>query len=143
VKTTGGFTLIELMVVVIVIAVLAAIALPSYLNQTRKARRSAAEGFVQQIALLEERYRSDNTSYYDPTVSGNSWTTLGMADPTSTYYTYTFSNVAATSYKVTATPQGNQAADKASGTPCNLLAYDYGATTTGVTTTTPSACWAK
>jgi type IV pilus assembly protein PilE len=127
-RNSKGFTLIELMVVVIVIAILAAIALPSYLNQTRKSRRNAAEAAIQQIALLEERYRADNTEYLAaPAPNSTGWTKLGSY-PGGSYYSYAVTIAAATStvpatYTITATGKGMQLKDKANGTSCVNLYF--------------------
>ena len=131
-----GFTLIELVVVIAIIAILAAIALPSYTSYIRKGRRSAAEGSLQQIALKEERFRADN-----PTYSGT-WTDVG-GDPTDQYYKYTLAPLAGppATYTATATALGNQANDKAQGTSCTPLTYDFGVTTAGVITKLPAGCW--
>ena len=151
VKKTRGFTLIELMVVVIIIAVLAAIAIPSYLNQTRKSRRNAAEATLQQISLLEERYRGDHASYLTANTAAT-WGTLGMADPTGTYYTYAVTATAASGatpayYTATATAKGDQLKDKAQGTSCTPLTYSLVYDTTNLvlnTVTGPAAvCWSK
>jgi type IV pilus assembly protein PilE len=146
VKKDRGFTLIELLVVMAIIAILAAIAIPSYLNQTRKSRRSEVEGAIQQIALFEERFRADCTTYANafsyacPTLS----TLTFPADPyTPTYYTVAFVSADASSYKIQAVANGTQANDVASGTSCATLFYDFGVTTSGTVTTTPAACWAK
>lgn len=158
------------MVVVIVIAILAAIAIPSYLNQTRKSRRSAAEAIVQQIALREETYRADCTGYCDasttPTGCGTcSWSTLGGDPNSSSYYTYAVTVAAATStapatYTITATGKGTQLKDidRSSGKSCKTLYYAYGIDTsvdtacslTGTSKTAngqivqcPIGCWSK
>src|SRR5215468_8965207 len=107
VKINRGFTLIELLVVVAIVALLAALAIPSYLNQTRKSRRNAAEATLQQIAMLEERYRADNSGYLAAN-STATWAQLGMADPSGTYYKYEVTATAAAgttpaSYSATAT----------------------------------------
>lgn len=125
-KKNRGFTLIELMVVVIVIAILAAIAIPSYLNQTRKSRRNAAEAAIQQIALLEERYRADNPAYLAASSSAN-WAKLG-GDPSGTYYAYAVTIASATStvpetYRIVATGKSTQLKDTANGTSCKNLYY--------------------
>ena len=145
-KKNRGFTLLELMVVVIVVAILAALAIPSYIKQTRKARRNAAESSLQQIAVLEERYRADNSSYLAPT-STATWAQLGMSDPSGTYFTYTVTASAASGvtpalYSVTAAAKGDQAKD----TGCTSLAYTQTYDTTNNivnTSTTPSTCWNK
>ena len=58
-----GFTLIELMVVVIVIAILAAIAIPSYQHFVRKGIAAQAQQEMQKIAEQLERHKSRNFSY--------------------------------------------------------------------------------
>jgi type IV pilus assembly protein PilE len=58
-----GFTLIELMVVIIVAAILVGIAVPSYMAQTRKSRRTDAKTALLDLAGREERYNSTNSVY--------------------------------------------------------------------------------
>jgi type IV pilus assembly protein PilE len=147
VKKPNGFTLIELMIVVAVIGVLAVIAIPSYLSQTRKARRSEVEGAIQQVALLEERYRADCTTYanFGDTCTGTSitfpaWTSLY----TNVYYSTPTVTANGSGYKIviTAKSTGGQSKDSASGTSCATLTYDY-YTTPGTLSQTPAACWSK
>jgi type IV pilus assembly protein PilE len=157
VKKNRGFTLIELMIVVAVLAIIAAIALPSYLNQVRKSRRSAIEGYMQQIALMEERYRADCWTYSGsfgtyscPAASGGVSGPLGTNPyaPTTAYYTITFvsGQDTATTYKfqAVAASTGGQNKDRAyDGQDCSTLTYDFGVTTAGVVTKGPATCWSQ
>jgi type IV pilus assembly protein PilE len=59
----GGFTLIELMIVVAIIGILAAIAYPSYQEYIRRAARADAQGAVTSLASVMERWFSDNNTY--------------------------------------------------------------------------------
>jgi type IV pilus assembly protein PilE len=59
----AGFTLIELMIVVVVVGVLAAIAYPSYQDHLRKGRRSAAQSFMIAVATREQQYLIDARAY--------------------------------------------------------------------------------
>jgi type IV pilus assembly protein PilE len=59
----GGFTLIELMIVVAVVAILVSIALPSYQESVRKARRGQAKADLVDVAQQAERYRTVNSTY--------------------------------------------------------------------------------
>lgn len=59
----AGFTLLELMIVVAVVAILSAIAYPSYQQYVVKARRTAVAGCLQQHAQTMERYYTTNLSY--------------------------------------------------------------------------------
>jgi type IV pilus assembly protein PilA len=58
-----GFTLIELLVVIIIIGVLSAIALPSFLNQTAKAKQSEAKTTISSVNSAQNSFRNENTAF--------------------------------------------------------------------------------
>lgn len=64
-----GFTLIELMVVVAIIGILSAIAIPAYLGIQKKAARSEAKATLSGIAMALENYYAETGAYCDPTVA--------------------------------------------------------------------------
>jgi len=63
IQLNRGYTLVELMVVVMIIAILAAIALPSYQAYVRRANAAAAQQEMQKLAEQLERHKSRNFSY--------------------------------------------------------------------------------
>src|ERR1700759_4945395 len=76
----AGFTLIELLVVMIIIGILAAISIPVFLNQRKKAVDASMKSDLRTVAISIETYYTDNNAYpASITVSGNSVTiTTGM-----------------------------------------------------------------
>ena len=62
-KKQQGFTLIEVMIVVVIIGILASIAYPSYQEYVRRANRAEGQAYLQDIAARQERYFSQNNSY--------------------------------------------------------------------------------
>ena len=58
-----GFTVIELMIVVVIIAILVALAYPSYSNYARKAKRGEAQQLLMNWSINQEIFRSNNTPY--------------------------------------------------------------------------------
>ena len=97
-----GFTLIELMIVVVVIAIIAAIALPSYQSQIQKTRRADAQSALLQAAQALERCFTRTNSY------------VGCADPNDSpdgFYTISFEAPTATTFTLEAVPQGAQSND--------------------------------
>lgn len=61
-----GFTLMELMIVVAIVGILAAIALPSYQQQVRKSRRAGAQTLLMAVAAQEQQILLDQRAYLDP-----------------------------------------------------------------------------
>jgi len=102
----AGFTLVELMVVVVIAAILAAIAYPSYQGHLRKGRRGAAQSFLVDVATREQQYLIDARRYAG---GANALDELNLAIPAdvSRFYTVTIGPASTTvppSYTVTATP---------------------------------------
>ena len=62
-RRSGGFTLVELMITVVVLAIIVAIALPSYQAQVHKSRRADARNAILDLAGREERFLSIANSY--------------------------------------------------------------------------------
>lgn len=108
-----GFTLIELMIVVAVIGILAAIALPSYQNYIQKSRRTDAKTAVLDLASREERYLSVNNTYtVSATALGySSGFPLAVNSSSQSYYNLNVTAATPTSFTAVATPTGSQTAD--------------------------------
>ena len=68
-KHSRGFSLIELMVVVLIVGILAGIAVPSYLSSIRQSRRTDAKAALLDLAAREERYFATNNGAYTSTLS--------------------------------------------------------------------------
>ncbi|MEO0444019.1 MAG: type IV pilin protein [Pseudomonadota bacterium] len=62
-QNAKGFTLIELMIAVVIVAILAAVAVPSYQSFIQDGRRAECKGFVLDIASRQERFFTQNSNY--------------------------------------------------------------------------------
>ena len=84
VRTTAdrGFTLIEMLVVVVIIGVLVAIAIPLYSNYRKGAENKSAESDVRGAISTVEQYYTDNGNVYPATVNGSAGTALTFAAQT-------------------------------------------------------------
>jgi prepilin-type N-terminal cleavage/methylation domain-containing protein len=62
-KSNKGFTLIELMIVVVIIGILAALAIPRFMRSTTKAKQSEAKQLLKQIYTMQQAYRQEFDNY--------------------------------------------------------------------------------
>ena len=148
-KINKGFTLIEMMIVVAILGIVSAIAIPSYSEYVKKGKRADAKVELMRIAQLQESYFVQNLSYAKDLTTGAGGLGLGATVKSEQEeYTMTISSVlpagctglsganACNGYTITATANGAQASDKCG----NFSLTSTGARgTTGTETT--ARCW--
>ena len=91
-KKQQGFTLIELMIVVAVIGVLAAIAIPQYQNYVAKSELGAGLATITSVRTNVEDYMVTNGSFPDGSTSGQTEAELGVIDPNNGTITFDSTN---------------------------------------------------
>lgn len=133
-KKVDGFTLIEMMIVVAIVAILAAVAIPSYLDSLKKSRRSDATTSLTRIQLAQEAYRLNHATY-------GSITDLGIGTSSSDgYYTLSITGNNATAYTATATAVSGTSQGSDTGCTTITLTVSNGGNTAS---NAPAACWSK
>lgn len=120
----AGFTLIELMIVVVIVGILLMIGLPSYQNQVLKTKRALGRAELQEVMSRQEQYFVNNRAY------ATTLADLGLDNPyyidadannvasdsTRRIYQIALASATALAYTVTAVPQLAQAKDGLCGT---------------------------
>jgi prepilin-type N-terminal cleavage/methylation domain-containing protein len=106
-RNRKGFTLIELMIVVVIIGILAAMAIPRFMSSTVKAKMTEARQLLKQIYTMQRSYRQENDTYTlngvtASAAAGNAFANIGVEVGASARYSYAMV-ATATTFTCTAT----------------------------------------
>lgn len=131
-----GITLIELMIAVAIVAILAAVAYPSYSRYMLTSHRTEAQAALVRVSNLEERYFMDNNSYGSLFDLGLTATSAATSLATENGYYTLRSVVSGATYTLTATATGSQSSD----TECGSLSLDSSGHKSS-STASADTCW--
>ena len=130
-----GFTLIELMIAVAVVALLAAVAYPSYKSHLAKGRRADAKQALLELAQTLERFYTERGTY-----AGAALGSSGVYPAVSIggYYTMAINSQNADGFTISATPRSSQTGDA-----CAVYQYNQAGekTVSSAATLTAAQCW--
>lgn len=131
----GGFTLLELLIVVAIIAILAAIAFPSYTRYVERTRRADAREAMFRIAAAQERFYTNKNRYTEDVTADLSLSTTSEKG----YYTIAAAFVGGSNqtFVLTATPQAPQDTDSCKELTINNTGFKDAPNDTGAN----GACW--
>ena len=132
-KRATGFSLIELMIVVMIVGVLLGISVPAYQGYVMRSHRTDAHSSLLDIAARQERFVAQRNSYTTE-IAAATGLNLGSANSKDGYYTLAAAACAggiANCYLITATAAGNQVND----TDCIAITYDSAGSKA------PADCW--
>ncbi len=108
-KRQNGFTLIEIIIVVLIVGILAAVSFPVYKDYVRQARRTEAQGVLEGLAQAMHRHFTQNTTFATA-ITGSApkppdiYPTQAPLDGATKYYNLRVTAVTATSFTVQAQP---------------------------------------
>ena len=110
-KNRKGFTLIELMIVVVIIGILAALAIPRFMRATTKSKQSEGKAILKQIYVMERAYRQEHDVYH------SNLNTIGVEiDTANARYDYVLSGVTDSTFLASAGADLDDDADRDSMT---------------------------
>lgn len=90
-RTNKGFTLIELMIVVVIIGILAALAIPRFMASTTKSKQSEAKQILKQIYTMQRTYFQEHGVYgnlNETATAGDQFDEIGVEISTEAQYSY-------------------------------------------------------
>lgn len=115
-RNRQGFTLIELMIVVVIIGILAAIAIPKFNQVSKNAKQAEAGPVLKQICTLALTYKDQKgTDATDLTNTTTGLATVGWSAPTAKYFDFSYGTGTATATPMTGNPHQLQTETQACG----------------------------
>jgi type IV pilus assembly protein PilE len=150
----SGFTLLEMLITLVVVAILAAVVYPSFMDSVRKGRRSEAITGINAVQQAQERFRANKASFSTSVTNAASADPPGLglsATPGTGLYTLSLADVSDSGYTVIATAVDGKS--QASDSRClrmsiraaggNLSQGSSGSTSGAIDFTDANRCWSR